>query len=113
MNIIEVPLNQARFAMREFYNETKHHFIVMNGLDLGNNELEVQWFFCDYADGANVTMFKTKTTMDETLPTIGDFVLSAWPTEAEFVDLFAVKVENRAPGFVLDKGHLEAPLRRN
>jgi NADH:ubiquinone oxidoreductase subunit C len=112
MQKIEVPFAQAHAKMREFYNVDKHHFIAINGLDLGD-KMEVQWFFCNYEIPADVTMFVTNAEYTDVIPSIADFVNSAWVTEAEFYDLFDVKVENAKKGFVLEKDYEgQAPLRR-
>lgn len=112
MQRIDVPFAQAHAKMCEFYNVEKHHFVVMNGIDLGS-KLEVQWFFSNYEIPGHVTMFATQVEYTDVIPSINDFVKSAWVTEAEFYDLFDVKVENAKKGFVLDKDFEgPAPLRR-
>lgn len=111
MNRIEVPFDRIRSEIREFYKEDTHHFVIMNGLDLGD-KIEVQWFFANYAPPGDVTMFVSYANYDSVIPTIADIVASSWATEAEFYDLFGVKVENAVKGFVLETDSPEAPLRR-
>jgi NADH:ubiquinone oxidoreductase subunit C len=113
MEKIEVPFNQAHARIREFYNVEKHHFIAMNGIDHGAEKLEVQWFFANYEIPGDVTMFATFTNFQDTIPSMGDFIKSAWVTECEFYDLFDVKVEGAKKGFVLEPDQQDnAPLRR-
>lgn len=112
MKRIDVPLAEVRFAIRDFYKADQHHFIAMNGLELGSDQVEVQWFFSDYACGNNVTMFAAKAALSDTVPTLEDIVASVWPAEREFLDLFGMKVEGRTSGFMLEKDSLESPLRR-
>ncbi len=112
MKKIETSLAALRDDIRSFYKEDKHHFIVMNGVDLGT-KMELQWFFSDYAHPCEVTMFYTATDYTETIPSIGEIVKSAWATEAEFTDLMGMNVENTKKGFVLDLDSEQAPLRKN
>ncbi len=112
MQKIEVPFHQAHAKIREFYNVDKHHFIAMNGIDLGD-KMEVQWFFSNYEIPGDVTMFTTFTNYEDIIPSLSDFIKSAWVTECEFYDLFDVKIEGAKKGFVLEPDAQDnAPLRR-
>jgi NADH:ubiquinone oxidoreductase subunit C len=111
MKRIEVPLELVRSAIGDFYKFDKHHFVVMNGLDLGD-KMEVQWFFANYEAPGEVTCFSSNAAYDAVIPTIADIVKSAWVTESEFYDLFDVRVENAKKGFVLEPDSEVAPLRR-
>ncbi len=112
MEKIEVPFNQAHARIREFYDVQKHHFITMNGVDHGD-KMEVQWFFANYEIPGNVTQFSTFTNYTDTIPSMGDFIKSAWVAECEFFDLFDIKVEGAKKGFVLEPDMKDqAPLRR-
>lgn len=112
MKKIETTLVRAHAAVREFYDVNRHHFIAMNAIDLGD-KLEVQWFFADYEPPGEVTAFVTFAAYDDIIPSLCDVVTSAWVAEAEFFDLFGVKVEGHEKGFVLEKDSPETPLRRS
>jgi NADH:ubiquinone oxidoreductase subunit C len=111
MKKIETSLENLKKDIGAFYKEDQHHYMVMNGIDMGE-KMEVQWFFCDYAHPCDTTMFYTFIDPSATIPSINDIVKSAWVTEAEFVDLLGVDVENAKKGFVLEFDSKEAPLRK-
>ena len=113
MNRIETSFENLKKDIAAFYKPEAHHFITMNGVDLGNNEIEYQWFFCDYAFPSEITMFVAKANADVQVPSIKEIIVSAWVPEAELVDLLGINIENTQKGFVLEQDSVtEPPLRK-
>ena len=112
MNKIETTLEQVKQDIAAFYNPELHHFMVMNAVEVGN-EMEVQWFFADYAHPCETTCFFMQVNPDTEIPSIRDIVVSAWVAEAELVDLMNIRIENTAKGFVLEPDSESGPLRKN
>ena len=111
MNKIETTLDKVRSDIGSFYKFDKHHFIVMNANDLGD-KMEIQWFFHDYEDAKNVTMFWLQCQDTDLIPSINNSVASAWVAESEIADLLGLDIENAIEGFVLDHDSPIAPLRK-
>ena len=112
MNRIETSFENLKNDIAAFYKPEVHHFITMNGIDLGNDEIEYQWFFCDYAFPSEITMFTAKANADVLVPSIKNIIVSAWLPEAELVDLLGVDIEDTQKGFVLEMDSETAPLRK-
>jgi NADH:ubiquinone oxidoreductase subunit C len=83
----------------------------MNGVDMGD-QIEVQWFFGEYASPGEVIVFYTRVSADTEIPSIREIVPSAWVAEAELVDLLNIKIENTKKGFVLEPDSESGPLRK-
>ena len=111
MKRIETSIDAIKDDIRNFYKPDQHHFIVMNAVELGE-KMEVQWFFCDYAQPGDITAFCTQIQPDIEIPSIRDIVESAWVAEAELVDLMNIKIENTDKGFVLEPDFESGPLRK-
>jgi NADH:ubiquinone oxidoreductase subunit C len=112
MNRIQTSFENLKKDIAAFYKPESHHFITMNGVDLGNDEIEYQWFFCDYAFPSAITTFITKANADVQVPSIKNIVASAWVHEAELVDLLGIHIEDTKKGFVLEQDFETAPLRK-
>lgn len=111
MNRIETTVETVKRDIGDFYNPRLHHFIVMNAVDLGG-QIEVQWFFCDYAFPCTVTEFFTRISPETEIPGIRNIVPSAWVAEAELADLMDINIEHTGKGFVLEPDFKTAPLRK-
>jgi NADH:ubiquinone oxidoreductase subunit C len=112
MNKIEVNLGSVKDEIKSFYKEKEHFYVAMNGIDVGNG-VEVQWFFVDYSNPNNMTVFTLIAGYEETIPSINSFIPSAWVTEAEFYDLFNVEIEGCKKGFFLEEDSNNPPHRRS
>lgn len=112
MNRIETSFETVKQDIGAFYKQDAHHFITMNGVDLGNDEIEYQWFFCDYDYPCAETVFVAKANANVMVPSIAEIVASAWVPEAELADLMGVEIENADKGFMLEVDSEEAPLRK-
>ena len=111
MKRIETSVDKVKTEIRNFYKQKLHHFMVINAVDLGE-KIEVQWFFCGYANPSDIIAFCVQINPDEEIPSIRDIVESSWVAEAELVDLMNVKIENTAKGFVLEPDFESGPLRK-
>jgi NADH:ubiquinone oxidoreductase subunit C len=112
MNKTATTIETLKEDIRNFYNPNLHHFIVMNAVDLGA-QIEVQWFFSDYAPPYAITTFFALVNPDTVIPSIRDMVTSAWVAEAELVDLMDIRIENTQKGFVLEPDFESGPLRKS
>ena len=112
MNKIETNFENLKEDILQFYEKDKHHFISMNGVDLGENQIEYQWFFCDYAYPAAETIFFTVADANTVVPSLKEVVDSAWVAEAELVDLLGIQIDGIEKGFVLEPDFQTAPLRK-
>lgn len=111
MKKIATSLDTVKADIQRFYQPELHHFMVMNAVELGT-EMEVQWFFCDYAYPCGMTVFYTIIQPDSVIPTIRDIVASAWVAESELADLMNIKIEQTQKGFVLEPDSESGPLRK-
>jgi ech hydrogenase subunit D len=109
MHKIETTIATLKEDLRNFYDPGKHHFMVMNAVETGT-QMEVQWFFSNYAPPCEVTTFYTIIDKDAQVPSISDIVESAWVAEAELVDLMNIVIENTNKGFVLEPDFESGPL---
>ncbi len=112
MNKIETTIPTLKADIRKFYDSDKHHFMVMNAVEVGT-QMEVQWFFADYAHPCTITTFYAMIDPATEVPSIRDIVESAWVAEAELVDLMNIVIENTAKGFVLEPDFESGPLLKN
>ena len=111
MKKIETSIQSLKEDIRNFYRPNKHHFMVMNAVEVGA-QMEVQWFFADYEPPAEVTCFFTLIDPGTEVPSIRDIVLSSWVAEAELVDLMNINIEATEKGFVLEPDSESGPLRK-
>ena len=113
MKKIETSLDNLQTDIGEFYKPNRHHFMVMNAVDLGVDNMELQGFFCDYVHPCEVTVFSAQTSPKVTIPSIKKIVASAWVAEAELVDLMNINIDGAQKGFVLEPDFESGPLRKN
>ncbi len=111
MKKIATALDTLKADIQLFYQPQLHHFMVMNAVDLGD-QMEVQWFFCDYAYPCAMTVFYAVIQPEREIPTIRDIVASAWVAESELADLMNIKIEQTQKGFVLEPDSESGPLRK-
>ncbi len=110
MKRIDTTIENIKKDIEEFYQYDKHHFVVMNAVDLGE-KVEVQWFFSEYETG-DVTAFCVKANRNEEVPSLKEIISSAWVAEAELVDLMDINIAETDKGFVLEPDSEFAPLSK-
>lgn len=111
MKKVETSLENLKKDISNFYRPGKHHFIVMNAVDV-NDKVEIQWFFSDYDPPYEVTTFYLYLDQGVEIPSIKEIITSAWVAESELVDLMDINIENTLRGFVLEPDSETAPLRK-
>lgn len=111
MKKIETNLETIVSDIEKFYDEKLWHFMSVNGVDLGNEKIELQWIFTKYGVMDEVVVYFTEVDYKETVPTITDLIPSAIMSEREIVDLFGLTILGADKGLMLDGDSLQAPLR--
>lgn len=97
-------------VLQDFYDEKVHHFVTINGVQIAQNLLEVQYIFSNYAD-ANVTIFYDEIDFDTLIPSIENIIKNASIAQRELVDMFGVQVAQTQKGLYLDSDSPQAPLK--
>ncbi len=110
MTKIETSLENVVDDIREFYNETIHHFLTLNGIAIDKSSVEIQWIFSKYYAKDEVILFYTIVDENDIVPSIVDIIPSAIISQREIVDMFGIKVENSEKGLYLDNDSLQKPL---
>ncbi len=109
MKKIETSIEKLKEDIRNFYDCDKHHFIVMNAVELAG-QMEVQWLFNHYDNPEEIICFYHIMDPSMHVPGIRDIVHSAWVAEAELVDLMNIEIEKTEKGFVLEPDSESGPL---
>jgi len=110
MKKIEVSLENVIEKIKEFYDEKTWHFLTLNGVDLGDEKLEVQWIFSKYESKNEIVVFYAEIDYKDTIPSIVDLLPSAIISQREIVDMFGVVVEGSEKGLYLDEDSMQSPL---
>ncbi len=95
-----------------FYDPAKHHYITLNGIDLGEGKLELQWIFSTYGEVDALQVFHLVTDFTTPIPSVVPLIPSAYMSEMEVVDLFGVAVGDQPKGLYLDPDSRPNPLRK-
>jgi NADH:ubiquinone oxidoreductase subunit C len=111
MTRIETSLERLLDDIGGFYKPMTHHFLTVNGIDLGGGKIELQWIFSPYGVKDDITLFFTIISYDAAVPSVRELIPSAYLSEMEIVDLFGLAVEGAAKGLYLDPDSLATPLR--
>lgn len=112
MKTVETSLQSVVQDITEFYDESRHHFVGVNGIDSGE-EMILQWVFAVYGEKEPLTVFVTKCAYNAKIPSLNGVIPSAWSSEAELGELFGVDVEGCSGGFMLEPDAPKAPLRKS
>ena len=108
---IEIELENLLTEIAAFYDAKVWHFITVNGIDLGEGKIELQWIFSKYAIKNEITLFYTVTEYETKIPSVVSLIPSAILSEREIVDMFGVDIEGAQKGLYLDEDSLTMPLR--
>ena len=111
MNKIETTLPTLLEDIGAFYRPEAWHFLTINGIDLGEGKIELQWIFARYLTKNDVVVFYTISDYDTPVPSLVPLIPSAFMGEREVVDMFGLNVEGAKGGLYLDEDSKPHPLR--
>lgn len=111
INKIEINIENMFEKLQGFYKYDEQHFIGLNGVDLGENTLELQYIFSAYAKNDEITIYYMIINYDTTVPSVVEMFPSAFMSEREVVDMFGLNIENSKSGLYLDDDSLKTPLK--
>lgn len=94
-----------------FYEAEKWHFLSVNGIDLGEGKIELQWIFSKYGVKDEIVIYYALSDYETPIPSIVSLIPSAIMGEREIVDMFGLKVDGAAKGLYLDEDSMKHPLR--
>ena len=112
MTKIETTLENLLQDIGGFYAPERYHFLTVNGIDVGERKIELQWIFAHYGVKDDITIFFTIIPYDAPVPSVRSLIPSAYLSEMEIVDLFGLKIEGAQKGLYLDHDSMPTPLRR-
>jgi ech hydrogenase subunit D len=111
MRKIETTLTTLMNDIGAFYEVKKWHFLSVNGIDLGEGKIELQWIFSQYGVKDEIVIYYALSDYETPVPSIVTLIPSAFMGEREIVDMFGLKVEGAESGLYLDADSLPHPLR--
>lgn len=111
MQKIETTLSTLLNDIRGFYLPKEWHFLSVNGIDLGEGKIELQWIFSKYGVKDEVVIYYALSDYETPVPSIVTLIPSAFMGEREIVDMFGLKVEGAERGLYLDEDSSPHPLR--
>jgi NADH:ubiquinone oxidoreductase subunit C len=94
-----------------FYTPREWHFLSVNGIDLGEGKIELQWIFSKYGVKDEVVIYYALSDYETPVPSIVSLIPSSFMGEREIVDMFGLIVEGAESGLYLDEDSLPHPLR--
>ena len=111
MRKIETTLSALLNDIGAFYEATKWHFLSVNGIDLGEGKIELQWIFSKYGVKDDVVIYYVLSDYDTPVPSLVSLIPSSIMGEREIVDMFGLKVDGAERGLYLDEDSMAHPLR--
>jgi Ni,Fe-hydrogenase III component G len=111
MTKIETTLATLLSDIGTFYEPKKWHFLSVNGIDLGEGKIELQWIFSQYGVKDEVVIYYALSDYETPVPSLASLIPSSFMGEREIVDMFGLSVEGAERGLYLDKDSLPHPLR--
>ncbi len=107
----ETTLSSLLSDIGTFYDPKEWHFLTVNGIDLGEGKIELQWIFSKYRVKDEIVIFYTQSDYAAPVPSVLRLIPSAFMGEREIVDMFGLNVEGTEKGLYLDQDSLPHPLR--
>jgi Ni,Fe-hydrogenase III component G len=111
MRKIETTLSTLLNDIGAFYEATKWHFLSVNGIDLGDGKIELQWIFSKYGVKDEIVIYYVLSDYDTPVPSLVSLIPSSIMGEREIVDMFGLKVDGAERGLYLDEDSMANPLR--
>ena len=107
---IKLNKDEVVAEIAKFYDFKVWHFLTLNGLELDENLIEIQWIFAKYEALEEVYIFYCEVSYQDIIPSIVELIPSAIISQREIVDMFGIKVEGSTKGLYLDEDSMQAPL---
>lgn len=111
MTKIETTLPTLLQDLGAFYDPREWHFLTVNGVDLGEGKIELQWIFSKYGARDEVVLHYALSDYETEVPSVVSLIPSAFLSEMEIVDMFGLRVEGADKGLYLDEDSQQHPLR--
>lgn len=111
MRKIETTLPTLLADIGAFYEAREWHFLSVNGIDLGEGKIELQWIFSRYGAKDEIVIYYALSDYTTPVSSLVCLIPSAFMGEREIVDMFGLKVEGALRGLYLDEDSLPHPLR--
>lgn len=111
MRKIETTFETLLADIEAFYDPKQWHFLSVNGVDLGEGKIELQWIFSKYGVMDEIVIYFTLSDYETPVPSVVSLIPSAIMGEREIVDMFGLKVDGAERGLYLDKDSSQHPLR--
>ncbi len=111
MRKIETTFTTLLNDIGAFYIPKEWHFLSVNGIDLGEGKIELQWIFSKYGVKDEVVIYYALSDYETPVPSIVPLIPSSIMGEREIVDMFGLSVEGAERGLYLDEDSLPHPLR--
>ncbi len=112
MRKIETTLATLLGDITAFYVPREWHFLSVNGVDLGEGKIELQWIFSRYGVKDEIVIYYALSDYETPVPSLVSLIPSAYMGEREIVDMFGLSVEGAERGLYLDEDSQPHPLRR-
>lgn len=111
MRKIEITIDTLLSEIESFYNYKEWHFLTINGIDLGDNSIELQWIFSKYGVKDDMVVFFAITDYETKIPSLTKLIPSAIMGEREVVDMFGLDIVGIEGGLYLDEDSATTPLK--
>jgi len=111
MTKLETTLATLLADIGAFYEPKTWHFLSVNGIDLGDGKIELQWIFSKYGVKDEIVIYYALSDYETPVPSLVSLIPSAFMGEREIVDMFGLKVDGAERGLYLDEDSLQHPLR--
>jgi NADH:ubiquinone oxidoreductase subunit C len=107
----ETTLEKVYQELKEFYDAKQWHFLTLNGVELNEHTLEIQWIFSSYTQKDMIVVWYIEVEYGVIIPSIEDIIPSSIISQRELVDMFGIDIEGSDKGLYLDEDSLQTPLR--
>lgn len=111
MTKIETTVAMLLTDIGILYDPRRWHFLTVNGIDLGEGKIELQWIFSKYGAKDDIVIYYLISDYETAIPSVVGLIPSAIMGEREIVDMFGLKVEGVEKGLYLDDDSTPHPLR--
>jgi len=108
----EVTLSNIKERLKEWYNESIHHYITVNATDNGE-ALTLDWIFSEYEVKNRIFVFRAENIdYGAFIPSMMDINPNSWISEWDLADMFDLDMEDASKGMFLEPDAPRAPLRK-